>query len=334
MPPPKIALFANKDSPQLLALRDVLKEEGASPLIFDIQLGGPSAPKMTICHERLEWEGIDFSEIEVAHIRCTAINTPSTMPAVLNVASYSEFRSQYLREQEYQSVTYSFFEQLQARGKLVINPLTSAYLDHDAKAQLYEKLRAQGFSVPRSLMTNDPNRALAFLNQEAGEAVAKPAIGVGSTRKVTEADRRRLEEVRACPVLLQEYIAGDTVRVHIVGESVVLALRILSEGQVDSRTAPQGFEYIKLPDAEEQRIVKANRLLGLHYAAWDIIVTPDQHYVYLDCNPGPYILWIGPEYIQAVLRQLAIYMLTYARTRSLEAASREVKPWQPSPHHT
>jgi len=55
MPPPKIALFANKDSPQLLALRDVLKEEGASPLVFDIQLGGPSAPKIAICHERLEW---------------------------------------------------------------------------------------------------------------------------------------------------------------------------------------------------------------------------------------------------------------------------------------
>jgi hypothetical protein len=153
------------------------------------------------------------------------------------------------------------------------------------------------------------------LNQ-VEEAVAKPAIGVGSTRKVTAADQERLEELRACPVLLQEYIAGDTVRVHIVGESVVLALRILSEGQVDSRTAPQGF------------------LLGLHYAAWDIIATPDHRYVYLDCNPGPYILWIGPEYIQVVLRQLAIYMLTYAYTRSLEAASREVKPWQPSPHHT
>jgi len=144
MPPPKIALFANKDSPQLLALRDVLKEEGASSLIFDIQLGGPSAPKIVICRERLEWEGIDFSEIEVAHIRCMAVNTPSTMPAVLNAASYSESRSQYLREQEYQSVTYSFFEQLQAGGKLVINPLTSAYLDHELKPSFMKSYARRG----------------------------------------------------------------------------------------------------------------------------------------------------------------------------------------------
>jgi glutathione synthase/RimK-type ligase-like ATP-grasp enzyme len=325
----KIALFANKDSAQLLALRDILEKESATPLVLDIQLGGPSAPSVVLGSERMLWNQVDFADIDVIHIRCTCLNTPTTVPAVLNAAVYSELRSQYLREQEYQSVTYTFFERLVALGKLVINPLTGAYIDHDSKAQLYEKLRAQGFAAPRSLMTNDPQRALAFIN-EVGQAVVKPSISIGSTRKVTEADLQRLEELRVCPVLIQEYLVGNTLRVHIVGDRMVLALCILSEGQVDSRTGPKGFEYIQLPEAEERLIVKANRALGLHYAAWDIIATEDGRYVYLDCNPGPYILWIGSEYTHAVLRQLAVYMLTYARTHSLEEASSQVQPWRPA----
>ncbi len=331
MSTPKIALFANRDSTQVAALRDILLEEGVTPLVFDIQLGGTSAPQVVIQEGRIVWGQVDFADIDAVHIRCKAINTPAAVPAVLNTAAYAELRSQFLREQEYQSVTLSFFNRLVAQGKLVINPLTGAYIDHDTKAQFYVKLGAQGFAVPRSLMTDDPDRALAFID-EVSAVVAKPSIGIGSTRKVTEKDLERLDELRVSPVLLQELLVGDTLRVHIVGDCVVLALRVLSEeGQVDSRTNPQGFEYFRLPEAEEQRIVKANRVLGLHYAAWDVLATRDGRYVYLDCNPGPFILWIGPEYTRAVLRGLAVYMLTYVRTHSLEEASRQVRPWRPSP---
>lgn len=328
MTSPRIALFANKDSPQILALRDILREAGATPLVFDIQLGGESSPNVVISADQLIWSAADFSEIDAVHVRCMALNTPPAVPSVLNVASYCELRSQYLREQEYQSVTFSFFDSLAARGKLVINPLTSAYIDHDSKAQLYEKLYSMGFAVPRSLMTNDPERASTFI-KEMGEAIAKPSIGIGSTRKITEADLERLYELKTSPVLMQEYLAGDTIRVHIVGDTVVLALRIISEGQVDSRTDPKGFEYFKLPDEEEQLIVKANRALGLHYAAWDILATEDGRYVYLDCNPGPFIMWIGPDNVHIVLGQLAAYMLAYTRSRSVTEASSRVKAWRP-----
>lgn len=331
MPSPKIALFANQGSRHLLALRDILAEEGAKPLIFDIRLGSESSPSVTLGDQRCFWNDVDFSDIDVVHVRCKALNTPSVVPAVVNGATYSELRSQYLREQEYQSVTYSFFGQLAAAGKLVINPLTGAYIDHDSKAQFYQKLSAQGFTVPRTLMTNDPGRATAFI-REVGQAVAKPPVGIGSTRKITERDLARLDELQVCPVLIQEFLAGDTVRVHIVGDRVVLALRILSGagGEVDSRTDSKGFEYIKLPEGEEQEIVRANRALGLHYAAWDIIVTADHRYVYLDCNPGPSLMWIGPEYSHIVLEQLAGYMLSYARSCSLAEAADQVRPWRPN----
>ena len=99
--------------------------------------------------------------------------------SVLNEATYTDYRHGYINEQALNAATYGFFEHLHLTGRLVINRLTSAYVDHNSKAQFYEKLRAAGFSVPRSLSTSDPDEAARFLD-EVGDAVVKPAIGVGS----------------------------------------------------------------------------------------------------------------------------------------------------------
>lgn len=326
---PKVALFGNKNCPQTQKLRDILQDEGAQPLVFDIALGSESGPSITVAPQWLKWGGVDFADIAAIHIRCKSVNTPTSVPPLLDRASYLELRCRYLREQEYQSATNTFIDQLARRGKLVINPFTSAYLDHDAKAQLYERLRAQGFAVPRSLMTNDPERALSFVS-EVGQAVAKPTICIGSVRAIQDRDLERLDELKTCPVLLQEFIVGDTLRVHIVGDTIVLALKVISDDSVDSRTAVKGVEYFKLPEGEEQLLVKANRALGLHYAAWDILATQDGRYVYLDCNPGPYIMWIGEDNVSIVFRELAKYMIAYARTGTVFEAAQVVRPWRPS----
>ena len=49
--------------------------------------------------------------------------------------------------------------------------------------------------------------------------------------------------------------------------------------------------------------------------------------MYLDCNPGPYILWTGPEFSRAVLEQLGEYMIGYAQTGSVQQASARVRPY-------
>ncbi len=322
----RIALFGDAGSAQVAALNEVFKEKNVSTHVFDIQLGSTNRPAVYIDPYRLVWDGVDFSDIEVAHIRCMAINTPTSVPPVMNAANYNEMRSVFLREQEYQSVTKSFFNQMSLRGKLVVNTLTRAYVDHDTKAQLYQKLHEAGFCVPDTIMTNKPDLAERFF-EKVGPTVAKPSIGIGSTRKVSDYDKQRLGELLKSPVLFQELIEGDTIRVHIVGDKVVLALRIISEeGQVDSRTNPQGFEYFKLPDDEEEKIVRATHFLGLNYAAWDILAAKDGRFAYLDCNPGPFILWIGKENTRAVFQRLADFMIEYSNSKSLETAYRAVKP--------
>lgn len=326
MTQPIIALFANAGSRQLAVLAELVAEQGAKPVSLDIQLGGAGQVSVTMGPERLQWGGLDFHGIRAVHVRCTAVNTPPAMPPMVHAVSYNDWRTAFLREQHYQATSYSFFEELSARGVLVVNRLTGAYVDHGTKGQLMLKLADWGFPVPRTLTTNDPEAAQAFFDA-VGEAVVKPAMGIGSTRVVAPADRERLDEIGVTPVLFQERIRGRVVRIHIVGDRVVLALRVIGE-HVDSRTLTQGFEYHEMPEEEQARIVAANRRLGLHYAAWDAIHTADGRYVYLDCNPGPYIMWIGPEYVRVVLTELARYLVTFSRGGSLEEASRAVQIWR------
>ncbi len=326
---PRIALFANHDSDQLEALRAIIAREGGTPLMFDIQLGGPRQPRVTIGAELLSWDGTDFATVDAVHIRCTAPNTLPMPPALQNVVSNAERHVQFLREQLYQATTQSFFEALHERGTLVINRLTQGYLEHDTKAQLAEQLRALGFDTPVTLTTNDAERTQAFLDR-FGEVIVKPQIGIGSARLIEPQDVARFDELLVCPVLMQERVRGDTIRVHVVGETVVLALRIITDDEVDSRTQTRGFEYRELALEEQAAVVGATRHLGLHYAAWDVIVTPSGRCVLLDCNPGPYIMWIGPQHVDTVLTALARYLLTWSRTRSLQAARDAVEPWVPA----
>ncbi|HYG77167.1 MAG TPA: ATP-grasp domain-containing protein [Planctomycetota bacterium] len=322
---PTIALFGRPGDKQIVAVAKEVEAAGGTPIQLLLLMDESGAPAVSIGQNRMIWNGTDFSPIQAMYIRGTMPNTLPAMPPVMNSTMHAEWRTRYIREQEYQAFTYSFLSQLAAMGKLVINPLTT-YVDHNSKAQFYEKMRALGFSFPRTLTTNDPAIASAFV-REHKEVVVKPGIGVGSTRRLREDQLQRTEEFGRGPVTMQECINGKTVRVHVVGDTVVLSLKILTD-EIDSRTATKGFEYTRLSDEEEAKLAKATRALGLHFAAWDVITSPDGKIYYLDCNPGPYVMWIGPQNVSAVFRQLAEYMIHFARSGSITEASARVKPYR------
>ncbi len=324
---PHIAIFSGENSAQAADIAAAVTARGGTPLVFDIGLGGNNA--VTLKPAGGSWQGSDFTDIAAIHIRCTAPNTMPSLPPLLNAASFAEQRLHFLREQSYQAATYAFFEHQAGLGKLVVNRLTQGFTDHNSKAQLFQKLRRWRVGVPETISSNDPGTAAAFVERH-GEVVAKPAIGVGSTRLVDDRDRGRLAEVALCPVLLQQFVRGQTLRLHVVGDKVVLPLEIDTQGHVDSRTAPTDFRFAAMRRRHRTAVVRATRLLGLHYAAWDAIVGADDGELYLlDCNPGPSLMWIGPDFREIVCHGLASYLVTWARSGSLRQARAAVEAWSP-----
>ncbi|MEE3002726.1 MAG: ATP-grasp domain-containing protein [Pseudomonadota bacterium] len=87
------------------------------------------------------------------------------------------------------------------------------------------------------------------------------------------------------PVLFQELIRGENIRVHVIG-SVVIAIKI-SSSQVDYRYCHDAtFTLFKLPAVVANTCVELSKFLGLIFCGIDLILCGDDYY-FLEANPAP-----------------------------------------------
>lgn len=172
--------------------------------------------------------------------------------------------------------------------------------------------RASGFSVPDTLITDDPHAFRSFVAdrpdlyfavkptagwaalRSSGEAVGAYTIRLGRKSALDVAD-----SVRYAPVILQPYVEKKfELRVTCVG-SRIFACRIDSqeavETTVDWRLYPEdpvGHSVYIVSGSLERRIAAFMQSSGLVYGAIDLIVTPDGDVVFLEVNPSGQYLWL------------------------------------------
>jgi hypothetical protein len=160
-----------------------------------------------------------------------------------------------------------------------------------------------GFAVPRTLMTNSPERFLDFYEDCHGELISKravnlvPRVGGDAARPFTVSVRRRdaanHQAVRHGPVIFQEKVPKKVeLRVTVVGTRV-FAAEIRSQESyrqhTDWRHTPEFaqaryYAVHTLPAEVEQRCVQVVKALNLTFGALDLILTPDDRYVFLEVN--------------------------------------------------
>jgi hypothetical protein len=94
-----------------------------------------------------------------------------------------------------------------------------------------QRLIAQyGFQVPRTLVTMVPAEACMFYDECQGRVIYKSISAERSIVKpLMPEDFPRLEQIRYCPVQLQETIPGTDLRIHTVGDRL-FATEVLSDG--------------------------------------------------------------------------------------------------------
>jgi len=166
-----------------------------------------------------------------------------------------------------------------------------------------------GFSVPPSLITNDPAELARFYEQHGGQLISKlaspamfwtePRIAVRYTRPVELADLGYAASMlRHAPMLFQPRIAkARELRVTVVGDRVFAAA---IDSQRNHRTAVDSrgdftrthYEAHALPAAIEARCRALTERSGLGFATIDLIVTPGGDHVFLELNPSGQYLWI------------------------------------------
>jgi len=174
-------------------------------------------------------------------------------------------------------------------------------------------IREQGFSVPETLVTNEPSLVEDFL-REKGRVIYKSISGVRSiVQTFQDADLERLGHIRWCPTQFQAFVEGTNVRVHtIAGRVFATAINSLATDyryarhQVDE---PAELVETRLSAELADRCLQLANALGLEFAGIDLKITPDGEAFCFEVNPSPafsfYELNTGQPIARAVARHLA-----------------------------
>lgn len=166
-----------------------------------------------------------------------------------------------------------------------------------------------GFRTPDYTVTNDPDRARSFVAAYPGgvvvKALANPTLfsparaGMIYTHRLSPEDRDLLDAVTHEPAFFQSLVHKHMdVRVTVFGETVFAVgidsmstpIAVVDFRRADIMDLPH--HPLTLPPTLQAACVSLVRTLGLQYGAIDLVLTPDEEYVFLEINPNGQWYWI------------------------------------------
>jgi glutathione synthase/RimK-type ligase-like ATP-grasp enzyme len=151
-------------------------------------------------------------------------------------------------------------------------------------------LARAGFTVPKWITSNEETRVADFVRACPDGAIYKSCSGIRS--HVRMLDEQLFERLRdgTSPTIIQEYVKGQDVRIHVVKQRV-FPTKILSSG-IDYRFESESnkFEPTSAPKQIEDLCCRVAEAEGLTIAGFDFRVTGDGQWYCLEVNPVPTFL--------------------------------------------
>ncbi|MFA7481186.1 MAG: glutathione synthase [Vulcanimicrobiota bacterium] len=222
----------------------------------------------------------------------------SEVRSVYHRLSFDQFRPQEDQEaysveeeayasNEFMSLLNPILNTLPAR--IVNRPMASS--TNASKPFQANLIQQAGFSIPETLVTNDPEAAREFYDLHGGQVIYKSISYVRSiVKQMTPEDLGRLDTLRTCPVQLQQMVPGIDHRVHVMGERV-FAHRIQAEEndyRYDKQAEIVAFE---LDEETEERCLDLTQILGMEIAGVDLRISPEGEVFCFEVNPSPAFSW-------------------------------------------
>jgi glutathione synthase/RimK-type ligase-like ATP-grasp enzyme len=170
-------------------------------------------------------------------------------------------------------------------------------------------VRQTGLRTPRTLITSDPAAARAFYEACGGEVIFKSLSGLRSVvRRMEPRDLDRLMHLRQGVAQFQEFVPGENIRVHTVGDAL-FATRVLTQA-VDYRYAERQGHHMEMepttvPEPVAAACHKLASALNLVIAGIDLKETPDGSYYCFEVNPSPGFAFYEQRTGQAISAALA-----------------------------
>lgn len=183
------------------------------------------------------------------------------------------------------------------------------------KVQQMRRAATAGLAVPDTLISNDADRVVGFHdgNVRLGRGTAvkslwvrKPVSYEGGLRVPLttvwpeNVDPAQAATISLAPTVFQEYVPKQReIRVVVIGRQVFAASvnsQAIPAARHDVRAAaPATYEPYDLPADIGAALLEVVRGFGLRFCSADLVLTPDDRYVFLDLNPNGQWLWLEIE---------------------------------------
>ncbi len=191
------------------------------------------------------------------------------------------------RERMVATTLWEFAESLPV---LVVNRRQAGHTNM-SKPYQQRLIEQHGFLVPKTLVTMVPEEARRFYDACQGRVIYKSISAERSiVRPLTPEDFSRLEQIRYCPVQLQETIPGTDLRIHTVGDRL-FATEVLSDGSdyryAERENKQRTMRAVELEPGLQTRCLNMAKGLGLSLSGIDLRRTPDGAYYCFEVNTSP-----------------------------------------------
>lgn len=299
-----ILILTNPEDLHSYVVREALRRKSAEPWLWHIS----DFPTLQAASSLLEgreatWEivGPELT-LQNQQIRTVWLRRPE--PPVLPAHLDREDRPFALRECNL--FLRSLYEEI-GGGAFWVNPPASQRRALLRPVQLRAAMRT-GLRVPRTLCSNDPVRIRGFLRGSKTGVIYKSFFPVSwsdsegistlFTAVVQEADLPQDGTLRATPGIFQELVPKKyELRVTAIGNRLFAAKLRSQEvpaAMLDWRAASESVptEPFELPERVSQACRAIMADLGIVFGCFDLIVTPQGDYVFLEVNEMGAFLWL------------------------------------------
>lgn len=161
-----------------------------------------------------------------------------------------------------------------------------------------------GFSIPRTLVTNEPTKAREFAKAHA-PVLSKPLWcspwqnpqGEWCAPAVLEIDAESIDDsVHATMHLFQEIVPKVAdIRTTAIGDRTFSVL--IRSNLLDWRDDYEAVTYtvVDTPRVVQRQIERYMHTFGLVYGAFDFAYTGMDEWIFLECNPSGQFAWMEPH---------------------------------------
>jgi glutathione synthase/RimK-type ligase-like ATP-grasp enzyme len=199
---------------------------------------------------------------------------------------------------------------LEMTQALVVNR-PSDMASNGSKPYQMEILRSNGFAVPPTLITTDPEAVKRFWTKR-GAVIYKSISGTRSiVARLANSHIDRVRNVVWCPTQFQQYIPGRDHRVHIVGDDI-FACEVTSDAEDYRYAALHGdvpiLKGVDLPTDVAERCLGLARALSLPLAGIDLRLAPDGRWFCFEVNSSPGFTYYEAHTGQPIADAIASYL--------------------------